>query len=66
MNVNKEVARIKSVLAKAAADVAELPAEARTLFQEEQTWAAKHPVLYAVALLGVGAVLTLIAVAVVR
>lgn len=54
MTAMEKVAQIK-------ADIAALPAEYRALVQEEQTWAKAHPVLYALILMGVGAVLALVA-----
>lgn len=47
---------------KIKADIAALPKEYRALFQAEQAWASKNPILYALALVGGGAVLMGLAV----
>jgi hypothetical protein len=53
---------LKATVARIQADIAALPPEGRALLDQEQAWAAKHPVKYALILIAVGAVLTLLAV----
>jgi hypothetical protein len=56
MNLISEVDKIR-------ARIATLPAHERALFQQEQVWAAKHPILNSLALIGLGIVLGLVAAA---
>jgi hypothetical protein len=54
---------LKATVARIQADIAALPPEGRALLAQEQAWAAKHPVIYALALIGLGIVLALVVVA---